>query len=179
MDLPTEPLALLNDIAGRRFQEPLLSADPRQLPEVMRNVVLLADLDAELHINGLGGFLENSLGGFLPEIILALEAIGARESAEALRSAQVVMANHGITHAMLRADNAHCEEFEVTSFRQAHGEAAAAMLHELYATVDPRLYLNNPDGEDLGQLLQDYVALHLRELRESIEDALRAAAGSG
>lgn len=174
MELPAESSQLLEYLSVHVYEEPLRTrwADRRQLPAVARNVVLLLDLDVELQMNGLAGLIENSVGEFLPEMISGLEDVGASRTAAALRTAQQIMARHGITHAMLRADGAGVQVHEITSFQQLHGDAAAAMLDELESSVSPTLYLYRQDGEDLMQLLDSYVALHLGQLRDYVAKAL-------
>jgi hypothetical protein len=171
MDPSTDPAAFLDDISVQIYSEPFASywEDRRELPEVLRNVVLVIDFDTELNMEGLSGLLENRPGEFLPEMILALEVIGARETADALRSVQVVMAKHGITHAVLRGNFDDLEEFEITTWRQTHGEAATAMLDEVVATVGPRL---RDPVEDWLSLLWEYVPLHQSELLEAIVEVL-------
>lgn len=173
MDLPADPVALLGDLAVRLYEEPLLTrwADRRQLPEVARTAALLIDFDTELLMNGLPALVENSIGGYLPEIITALDTVGAAENARALRTMQDIMAQHRITHAMMRADFDHVQVHEITNFHALHGDAASAMLHELESEVEPQLYVNRPDGEHPITLLETYVGLHDSTLRRLIEEA--------
>lgn len=175
MALPADPAALLDDLSVRIYEDPLQMRweDRRRLPEVLRTVLLLIDLDTELHMNGLLGLVENSVGEFLPEMIAALDVVGADEAATALRNARDIMAKHGITHAMLRGNFADRQVYEVTSFRQLHGEAAAEMLRELEAAVSPQLSLHLGNNEHPRKLLERYVAHHQPELVTLMADALR------
>src|SRR5688572_21466314 len=102
MALPADPAAFLDDLSVRLYEEPLQARweDRRRLPEVLRTVLLVIDFDTELHMNGLLGLIENSVGEFLPEMIAALDLVGAPATAAALRNAQDIMARHQITHAM-------------------------------------------------------------------------------
>lgn len=178
MALPASPSAFLDDLSVRIYENPLQACweDRRSLPEVLRTVLLLVDFDTELHMNGLLGLIENSVGEFLPEMIAALDSVGAKRTAAALRDAQGIMARHGITHAMLRGNFADRQVYEVTNFRELHGEAAVEMLRELESTVSPRLYLPLGDSEHPRQLLERYVAQHQSELVTLMADALRADA---
>ena len=179
MALPADPSAFLDDLSVRIYEEPLQTCweDRRRLPEVLRTVLLLIDLETELHMNGLLGLLENSVGEFLPEMIAALQNVGAQRTAAALDSARDIMAKHGITHAMLRGIFADRQVYEVTTFRQLHGEAAAGMLRELEYVVSPQLSLHVSDSEHPRTLLEKYVAHHQRELLTLTADALRVPAG--
>ena len=179
MDLPAEPGPLLDELCVRIYKEPLQTrwADRRQLPDVVRTVALLIDLDTELHMNGLAGLIENSTGEFLPEMISALEDIGAPKTAQALLSVRQIMATHGITHAMLRGDFADLEQFEITSFEQLHGEATAAMLREIGSAVSPLLYLHGGADENPMALLESYVAVHETVLRALTTEALGSEPG--
>ena len=179
MELPTDPVALLGDLAVRLYSEPLLTlwADRRRWPEVIRTVALLIDVDTELNMNGLSALVENSIGGYLPEIITALDTIGAAEHARALRMMQDIMAKHGITHATMRGDFERLEVHAITNFHDLHGDAASAMLRELESEVEPQLYLYRRDGEQPFDLLEAYVALHHHELQNVIAEALQAPRG--
>jgi len=174
MDLPADPVALLEDLFVRLYSEPLLSrwADRGRLPEVARTVALLIDLDTELHMNGLSALVENSIGGYLPEIISALDTVGAGKDAQALRNMQDIMAKHQITHAMMRGDFEGKQAYEITNFHDLHGDGASAMLGELDSAVEPQLYLYRRDGEHPIALLETYVALHDSELRSLVLEAL-------
>ena len=173
IDLPTDPVALLGDLSIRLLSEPLLSRweERRHLPEVVRTAALLIDLDSALLMNGLSALVENSIGGYLPEIIAALDTVGAAENARALRTMQGIMAKHQITHAMMRADFERLEVHAITNFHELHGDAASAMLDELESEVSPQLYVNRQDGENPIDLLETYVALHDSELRRLIVEA--------
>ncbi|HEY6722652.1 MAG TPA: DUF4375 domain-containing protein [Polyangiaceae bacterium] len=175
MALPADPAAFLDDLSVRLYEEPLQARWEyrRRLPEVLRTVLLLVDLDTELHMNGFLGLVENSVGEFLPDMIAALELIGARRTADALRNAQDIMARHGIIHAALREDFADRQVYEVTNFRELHGEAAANMLRELESAVSPGLYPPAGDSDHPRKLLERYVAQHQSELVTLMADALR------
>ena len=179
MDLPADPVALLGDLAIRLCGEPLLTrwADRRRLPEVARTVVLLIDLDSALVVNGLSALVENSIGEYLPEIITALDTVGAGENARALRTMQEIMAKHHITHSMMRADFERLRVHEITNFHDLHGDAASAMLDELESEVSPQLYSNRNDGENPIALLETYIALHDSTLRRLITEAHQASPG--
>lgn len=177
MALPADPAAFLDDLSVRIYEEPLQSCweNRRQLPEVLRTVLLLIDLDTELHMNGLLGLVENSVGEFLPEMIAALGNVGATKTAAALSSARDIMAKHGITHAMLRGNFADRQIYEVTNFRELHGDAAVGMLRELESVVSPQLSLHINDSKHPRKLLEKYIAQHQRELLTLTADALRTA----
>lgn len=178
MALPANPSALLDDLSVRIYEAPLQERweDRRRLPEVLRTVLLLIDLDTELHMNGVLGLVENSVGEFLPEMVVALELVGANKTSVALKSAQDIMAKHGITHAMLRKDFADRQVYDVTDSRELHGEAAANMLRELESVLSSRLFLRDGDSEQPRKLLERYVAQHQSELVTLMADALRPGA---
>jgi hypothetical protein len=177
MDLPADAGALLGELSIHIYQEPLASAwrSRRELPEVLRTVLLILDFDTEVTMNGLGGVLENTLGGYLREIVAAFEAVGATKTADALREIEPQLRAHGISHARLREDFDRLELHAITSFEQTHGEQAASMLDQVIAIVEPRLYAYGNCDEDPLAMLEKYVERHAGELRKLTLEALRPA----
>ena len=73
-------------------------------------------------MDGMLGFLENSSGLLFPETIDAFDEIGACETVSVLRAIEKTLDKHGITPARLRADFAATKPYEITTFRELHGD---------------------------------------------------------
>ena len=76
------------------FEPPLLNLrdDLRSVPEVLRIPILIIDLDTEVTMEGMLGFLENFTGLYLVETIDALETLSAHKAAGTLRSIERIHA---------------------------------------------------------------------------------------
>jgi hypothetical protein len=174
MEPALDPRALIDQLAVRIYEEPLVSAwrDRRGLPEVLRTVVLILDFDTEVNMNGLGGLLENSIGDYLAEIVDSFEAVGAKRTAEALGEIEVFMRAHGISRAALRGDIEALNQYSVSSFERTHGERAAQMLDEMTLALEPRLYIGGNTDEDPLALLERYVEAHAEKLEALMREAL-------
>jgi hypothetical protein len=124
---------ILGRLALEIYKPPLakLRNDLRPIPAVLRIPILIIDLDTEVAMNGMLGFLENSSGLYLAETIEALESISAHNAAGTLRNIQQIMANYGVTVERLRGNFAGPQEWEITSFRQTHGEELSRMAEHI------------------------------------------------
>ena len=160
-------------LAVQIYQPPLagLRGNLRELPEVLRVPVLLIDLDTELMMNGILGFLENNTGLYLSETIEALTLISAHETSETLQAVTRIMAKHGVSPADLRAEVNHAQLYAVTSFTELHGEAANRMASEVTEKATEFYLYNAANGEHIFDLLYAY----LEPRRDELLAALRAA----
>lgn len=165
----TESSEVLSDLSVQMWRPPLFDAwRARSLSEPAMTVLLILAFGTDVEMEGLSGFLENSSGEFLPEIIDAFEAIGAIKTAAILRQVRQVMQQHGVTHADLRADFDGVAEYTISSFRETHGEAAAKMSDALQAH-ERALYIYDRSSEAVYELLEQYAELHLEVLRALLE----------
>ncbi|GIP31766.1 hypothetical protein J2TS4_09760 [Paenibacillus sp. J2TS4] len=67
-----------------------------QIPIVLKHIVLLIDLDTEVTMNGISGYLENSSGCYLEDTIEALERIQLKQDLSILKNIQNILASNGI-----------------------------------------------------------------------------------
>ncbi len=115
---------LIWDLAVKVYQDPLTKlrtqADYPNLSNPLHLVTLLIDLDTEISMNGILGFLENMCGEHLSRTIEALEVIGAPKCAAILKAVEECMKRHGVTWNRLRGDFVNTHEFQVSSFRELH-----------------------------------------------------------
>jgi hypothetical protein len=120
-------------------------------------------------MSGMLGFLENSTGLFLPETIDAFDKIGASETASVLRAIEKTLQKHGVILAELRADFAGTREYQITTFRELHGDLGT-MPNEVEEDAR-RLYLYGKPGtgEQVWSLLEAFVEKNRAEcLAESM-----------
>jgi hypothetical protein len=157
---------LIDYLAISIYKEPLSAARtrPELVSDDLRVAILIIDFDTEVSMNGILGFLENSAGAHLPQVILAFDRIGAQNTADCLREIQAVLNRTGVRSADLRRDLEATEEFEISSFAQRHGAAARGMAREVNP-IARRLYLYRPsEGEAVFDMLQSYLEPRRNEL---------------
>ena len=124
-------------------------------------------VDTEINMNGILGFLENSTGAYLPDTVLAFNSIGATITASTLMRIDALMQAHGFTTAHLRQDLSNQEPFQVTTFRASHGESSSLMASAVDAEAR-NLYLHQRNGEPVFVLLEAYVERHRSALIEAL-----------
>jgi len=164
---------LVNELVSRMYEPHLsrLRAQVTTLPEPLRVLMLVSDFDTEVLMNGIAGFLENLTGEHLHATIEAFEAIAATSTATTLRSIELTMREHGITHAMLRAPMAAVEEFDVVSSSELHTPQTLAMF-EAATTLASGLYLYQPNP---SEAIFDLLCLYLEPRRAELLEAVSAA----
>jgi hypothetical protein len=145
-----------------------LCEDLRSIPEVLLIPILIIDLDIEVQMNGILGFLENLTGRYLTDTIDALHTIAAHDTAKTLRVIHGIMIEHGVTFERLRDDFANCQEFEITSFGELHGEELSQMA-DLIDQEARKLYIYDPPGEAVFELLSAYLEGRRDEFAASLE----------
>ena len=118
-------------------------------------------------MDGILGFLENSTVRYLADTIAALERIAAHDTAAILRTIQKIMADHGVAHERLRADHAHMQEWQITTFAECHG-AELSQMADLIGREAEKLYVydrsRDREGEPVFDLLSGYIEHHRDEL---------------
>jgi hypothetical protein len=77
------------------------------------------------------------------------------------------MVRHNISADDLRADLEETKPFQVTTFAALHGDKACDMADEIQAQAG-KLYLYQPNGEDLYRLLEHFIERHLSSLLDVI-----------
>ncbi len=97
----------------------------------------IIDFDAELTMNGILGFLENSSGRYLSETVAALQLIGAAKDAALLKEIEKQVEKINVETKI------ELNPYQVTSFEDRHSinEEALKKIEELA----DRLYLNSYD----------------------------------
>jgi hypothetical protein len=162
---------ILESLTVQVYERPLsnLRDDLRSVPEVLRIPILIIDLDTEVAINGMLGFLENSTGLYLADTIDALETISAHKAAGTLRTIQGIMGDHGVTVERLRKDLEGAQLFQVTNFLELHGEERLPMAEEVDNEAK-RLDIYDP-AEPVFDLLEAY----LQDRRDEFVAALNIA----
>jgi hypothetical protein len=153
------PAKLIEALSIRIYKPPLSTARDRlrEIAEALRVPILVLDFDTELCMNGMLGFLENSRGLYFPETIEAFEKIGASETVSILRAIERTLERHGVTPSRLRADFAGAQEYQITTFRDLHGDLGT-MPSEVEEDAQ-RLYLYGKagTGEPVWSLLEAFV----------------------
>jgi hypothetical protein len=169
---------LLESLAEQRYRPPLaeLCEDLRSIPEVLRIPILIIDFDIEIQMNGILGFLENLTGRYLADTIDALDTVAARDTAKTLRAVNGIMIEHGVTFQRLRNDFAKCQEFDITSFSELHGEELSQMA-DLIDQEARKLYIYDAAGEAVFELLSAYLEGRRDEFAASL-DAYSAPDGA-
>jgi len=168
---------IVDNLALQIYEPPFLALreDLRSVPEALRIPILLIDFDTELSMNGILGFLENSTGRYLADTIAALEMIAAHDTAAVLLTIERIMADHGVTHERLRADNAHMQEWQITTFAESHGEELSQMAKAIGREAE-KLYLydriRGREGEPVFDLLSAYIEQCKNELVTLLEACL-------
>jgi Domain of unknown function (DUF4375) len=164
------------------FEPPLshLLDDLRSVPEVLRIPILLIVFDTEVTMEGMLGFVENSTGRYLVDTIDALETIAAHQTAETLRSIQRIMSDHGVTVEHLRRNLNNAQLYQITNFRELHGEELVPMAEQIDREAQ-KLYLyraNNSDSEPVFDLLEAYLQERRNELVAALESVSRLQFGT-
>jgi len=153
------PSKLVETLSIRIYEPPLstLRDRLREIAEPLRVPMLVLDFDTELNMSGMLGFLENSTGLYFPETIEAFEKIGASETVSILRAIERTLERHGVTPSGLRADFAGTQEYQITTFRDLHGDLGT-MPSEVEEDAQ-RLYLYGKPGtgEEVWSLLEAFV----------------------
>jgi len=166
--------AIIQNIGAEIYRAPLSKTrseiDYPNLTNPLHLTVLLIDCDTEIEMNGILGFLENSTGRHLKQTIDALSMIGAPKSAAVLDSVQNCMIKHGITWESLRGDFEGTSEYQITSFRELHGESSEAFTCEVLQLTTGFSLFNTYDtlNDTYGSFCQ-YLDDNLDNLQVEIE----------
>lgn len=141
-----------------------------ELPQVLRDTILIIDLDTELSMSGIIGFLENATGRFLGETTEAMQRIGNDADAEILENIQQMLSESGVTPEQLRENVNALSEQDVTTTLNTHGQ----QIHEVLQQVE--LEAGNlsmqSDNEEVFELLYQYVDTNKDRLKQELEHLL-------
>ncbi|SLK13364.1 MULTISPECIES: DMP19 family protein [unclassified Paenibacillus] len=141
-----------------------------ELPQVLRDTILIIDLDTELSMSGITGFLENLSGRFLGETTEAMQRIDNDADAEILKNIQHMLSETGVTPEQLRENVNALSEQDVTTTLNTHGQ----QIHEVLQQVE--LEAGNlsmqSDNEEVFELLYQYVDTNKDRLKQELEHLL-------
>ena len=166
--------ALIQELTVQIYQTPLSGVrdetDYPNLSNPLHLAVLLIDCDTEIEINGMLGFLENMNGRFLPKATEALRLIGAPKCAAIFESIQDCMTNYGVSWERLRGDFDGTTEFQITSFREMHGERFDSFATEVDELIRQfSLFNTHYCPEDAYGAFCNYLGSRMGELRQEID----------
>ncbi|NMI03070.1 hypothetical protein HF638_03730 [Paenibacillus sp. SZ31] len=140
------------------------------LPQVLRDTILIIDLDTELSMNGMTGFLENASGQYLGETIAAMERIGNEADTVILKKIEQILSESGVTPGQLRDNVNGLSEDDITTSLQTHGE----QIHEVLKQIE--LEAGNismqSDNEESFDLLYQYVDANKDRLKQEMQQFL-------
>lgn len=166
--------ALIQELAVQIYEAPLSDVrDETEYPNLcnpLHLVVLLIDCDTEIVMNGILGFLENMTGRHFPKTTEALKMIGAPKCSAVFQSIQDCMTRHSVSWERLRGDFEGTEEFQITSFREMHGECLESFVAEIdELTQSFSLFNAHYSPEDAYGALCVYLDGRLGDLRQEID----------
>lgn len=116
-----------------------------EMPEPLRTTILLIDLDTELAMNGMLGFLENSTGQYLNETMTALKLIGAVEDAAIMQGTQE------LAESTLLNKQVNLEPYEISTFQERH-QMDDEVLEKIEMLAD-KLYIYSADRSIFDYLI--------------------------
>ncbi|WFR62290.1 hypothetical protein P9222_29390 [Paenibacillus amylolyticus] len=141
-----------------------------ELPQVLRDIILIIDLDTELSMNGMSGFLENASGQYLVETIAAMERTGNDADAVILKKIEQMLSENGITHGQLRDNVNGLTEDDITTSLQTHGEQIHKVLQEI--ELEAANLSMQADNEESFDLLYQYVDANKDLLKKELQHFL-------
>lgn len=141
-----------------------------ELPAVLRDIMLIIDLDTELSMNGMTGFLENASGQYMDKTIEALVRIGDNADAAILQKVGQLLSDQGVTVGQLREHVERLSEHDITTSLQTHGP----QIHEVLQQVEREAYSLSfqTDNEESFDLLYQYADEHKAQLKQQLEHLL-------
>ncbi|MEH7226702.1 DUF4375 domain-containing protein [Bacillus sp. JJ1566] len=161
---------IIEEVASNLYKEESLHLTEKntfyKLPEVIRDIILIINLDTELTMQGILGFLENSTGLFLDDTIETLCKIKAVEDYIILKEIRSIIIHNGITTMNLGTDVNNQEEYSRTNFNKTHGPDYSEMAEEI-SEIAIRLYIYSED-RNLFDLLIEYVEKNKAVLIEEV-----------
>lgn len=141
-----------------------------RIPQLIRDCILLIDLDTEVSMNGVFGYLENSTGKLMNETIEVLEKIGAVRDARALNNIKKSLAEYGQKTDHLQANVQNLKEYQVGSFNQTHGSLDSEMLRRIEHEAED-LYIYNQE-ENIFDSMFDYIEANKQYLINELKEFL-------
>jgi hypothetical protein len=136
------------------------------LPTVLRDIILIIDLDTEVSMEGILGFLENSTGLFLDDTILTLERIKANEDCLVMSNIRDILKKYNVSTYDLRDNVNRGNLYDITSFSKTHGSQYDEMADTISVEAE-KLYLYRESGN-----IFDYLIEYVEENKKLLYDSL-------
>jgi Domain of unknown function (DUF4375) len=166
--VPTPIISLLRDksapevlsaLGGLVSQAPFITMKDHlpSIPEELRVVMLIMDFEAEVAINGVFGFLENTSGLHLAETAEAFRLIHAPHAAQTLENIRDILHAFGMSPQKLRDNFAGVEQYQIISSTELHGAGISAMVDRIEEEARRNLYIFGSEGEPVYDLLVAFV----------------------
>ncbi|WP_068774281.1 hypothetical protein [Paenibacillus sp. FJAT-26967] len=145
-----------------------------EIPLVLKDIVLVIDMDTEMNMNGILGFLENSTGLYLNETIEALDRMEAFRDANCLRNIRAILLAYGIhLHHAGRAGTNPRALYEVSSRDKHQGTLLKDAVGAIEAEAS-RMYLYS-EHENLFDHVFLYAEKNKSVLYEEVDRIMLAA----
>ena len=139
---------IIESIATKIYSEPIERRELTKYPQFVQDIIFIIDLDTELTMNGMFGFIENSTVEYIDETISALKRISADSDANILQNIK-----HLINPKQLRKDMCVLETYAITSFKEIHN-ISDDVIDKIKALAK-QMYIYN--DFDIWSLLEQYV----------------------
>ncbi|PFM82699.1 DUF4375 domain-containing protein [Bacillus sp. AFS077874] len=123
------------------------------MPVVIIDIILIVNLDTELNMQGILGFLENSTGLFLDDTIETLQRIQAKEDYEILKAIKSILQQNNVSTQDLRNNVDNQTEYSITTFSETHSSKYDDMVSEISEVAD-NLYLYDGDRNLFDNLIK-------------------------
>ncbi|MCJ8010748.1 DMP19 family protein [Paenibacillus sp. KQZ6P-2] len=163
---------IVENICARIYQEETYLLRDKEvldsIPQVIRDCVLLIDLDTEINMNGIIGYLENSTGKFMDETIEVLERIGAVSDAITLNNIKKSLAEYGLKTSNLHANVQNLKEYQISNNSQTHGNIDSELLKRI-EQLATNLYIYNQE-ENIFDDLYDYIEANKQHLINELKE---------
>ena len=148
---------IINEIVSNLYNEENYHLTERdtfyKLPVVLRDIILVINLDTELNMQGILGFLENSTGLFLNDTIETLHRIQAKEDYEILKAIKSILEQNNVSTLGLRNKVDNQIEYSITTFSETHSSKYDDMVSEI-SEVAAKLYLDEGVRNLFGYLIK-------------------------
>lgn len=141
-----------------------------KIPQLIRDCVLLIDLDTEINMNGIFAYLENSTGKFMDETIEVLKRIGAESDALTLNNIKKNLAEYGLLASNLHTNIQNLKEYQVSNFNQTHRNLDSELLNRIEQEAE-NLYIYNQE-ENIFDNLFDYIEANKQHLIYELKEFL-------
>ncbi len=139
------------------------------LPTILRDIILIIDLDTEVTMEGILGFLENSTGLYLDDTIETLERIKAYEDYRAMSNIRDILKKYKVSTFDLRENVNKGNLYDISSFSQTHGSQYDEMAEEISKEAK-KLYLDREE-ENIFTYLIEYVEENKKQLYDGLIQA--------